>query len=45
MKPPASLRAFERLELFADDIPVLPGTIPKLVGVNECFLDITRLLS
>lgn len=36
LKPPSFLRAFKRVELFADWIPVLLGTIPKLVGINEC---------
>lgn len=44
-KAPASLRAFERAEHFADSTPVLLGTIPKLVGVNECLFDISELLN
>lgn len=44
LKSPSFLWAFKR-ELFADQIPVLLGTIPKLVTINKCLSDITEFVN
>lgn len=45
VRPPSFLRPFEKVELFADQIRVLLGTVPKLVVTDECLFDITDLLN
>lgn len=34
VKPPSFLRPFKKVKLFADQIPVFLGTLPKLLAAN-----------